>query len=357
MTARVGSGFRPGAGLRMIASAVDAYKRVFVEGDAARLLSHPRPVRHSGYDFEVEIGRITPEADGVVSLELRDPDGAPLPAWTPGAHIDVFLPSGRQRQYSLNSDPADRCRYRIAVRRLDNGGGGSREIHEQLRAGDRLTVRGPRNAFPLISASEYLFVAGGIGITPILPMLTEAERARIPWRLMYFGRQRERMPFLCELAGYTGGDVVVRPDDEFGTPDPRMIFSQTPTGAAVYVCGPPALAEAAREVLSLHDPTASLHTERFSAVPVRDGRSFRIRLRRSATEVDVAADESALTAIRRVVPGVAYSCQQGFCGTCRAGVLAGEVDHRDRVPTGGDRDGSMLTCVSRSRSGELELDL
>ncbi|MFF3223776.1 PDR/VanB family oxidoreductase [Nocardia suismassiliense] len=356
MTA-VEEGYRPGPGLRMIATVADAYKRVFAEGDAAQLLSRPQPVRHTGYDFTVVIDRIEQAADEVVSVLLTDPDGGLLPAWTPGAHLDVFLPSGRQRQYSLTSDPADRRQYRIAVRYIADGGGGSREIHEQLRVGDRLTVRGPRNAFPFIEASQYLFVAGGIGITPILPMVAAAERAGTRWRLMYLGRSRSRMPFLCELALLTGGDVVVRPDDEFGMPDPRMIFEQTPTGAAVYVCGPPPLAEAARKVLSLHDPTASLHTERFSPVPVRDGAPFRIRLRRSGTEVDVAADESALAAIRRQLPGVAYSCQQGFCGTCRVGVLAGEVDHRDRFLSDGERDRTMLTCVSRARGTELDLDL
>ncbi|MFD6160687.1 ferredoxin reductase [Nocardia sp. NPDC060256] len=244
---------------------------MFTEGNTAQLLSRPQSVRHSGYDFTVAIDRIEAEADGVVSLTLADPDGGPLPAWTPGAHLDVVLPSGRQRQYSLNSDPADRRRYRIAVRYIADGGGGSREIHEQLRVGDRLSVRGPRNAFTFIEAEQYLFVAGGIGITPILPMVAAAERAGTPWRLMYFGRSRARMPFLCELAQLIGGDVVVRPDDEFGMPNPRMIFEQTPTGAAVYVCGPTPLAEAARTVLSLHDPTASLHTERFSPLPVRDG--------------------------------------------------------------------------------------
>ncbi|MFQ6392755.1 PDR/VanB family oxidoreductase [Nocardia sp. KC 131] len=357
MTAQIGAQFRPGTGLRVLASAADAYRRVFVEGEAAQLLSRPQPVRHSGFDFEVMIEQIEQEADGVVSLTLREPDGGQLPSWTPGAHLDVFLPSGRQRQYSLNGDPADRGSYRIAVRYIANGEGGSKEIHEGLRAGDRLPVRGPRNAFPLVAAPEYLFVAAGIGITPILPMVNAAERADIPWRLMYFGRSRSRMPFLGELAQLTGGDVVVRPDDEFGVPNPTMIFEQTPTGAAVYVCGPPALGEAAREVLSLHDPTASLHTERFSAIPVRDGDPFHLWLRRSGIHVDVAADESTLAAIRRVLPGVAYSCQQGFCGTCRAGVLTGEVDHRDRLLVDGERDNTMLTCVSRARGRELELDL
>ncbi|WP_280411467.1 PDR/VanB family oxidoreductase [Nocardia asiatica] len=356
MTA-VGERFQPGPALRLIGSAADAYKRLFTEGSAARLLSPPRPVRHSGYDFEVVIDRIGHEADGVVSLWLRHPEGGPLPAWTPGAHLDVLLPSGRQRQYSLTNDPADRGFYRIAVRLIVDGEGGSAEIHRDLRVGDRLCVRGPRNAFPFVAAPCYLFVAGGIGITPILPMVAAAERAGVPWRLMYLGRARARMPFLYDLARYTGGDVVVRPDDEFGVPDARMIFEQTPPGAAVYVCGPPPLAEAARAVLALHDPTASLHTERFSPLPVRDGEPFRIRLHRSGFDVEVAADESALSAIRRVLPGVAYSCQQGFCGTCKTRVLAGAVDHRDRTLLDSERAEALLTCVSRARGGELELDL
>ncbi|QBS39788.1 ferredoxin reductase [Nocardia sp. CS682] len=235
---------------------------VYADQDAAQLLSRPQPVRHTGYDCTVVIDRMEQAADEVVSVLLVDAEGGMLPAWTPGAHLDVLLPSGRRRQYSLTGDPADRRQYRIAVRYLADGGG-SREIHERLRVGDRLPVCGPRNAFPLIDAPEYLFVAAGIGITPILPMVAAAERAGTRWRLRYLGRSRSRMPFLGELALLTGGDVIVRPDDEFGRPDPRMIFEQTPTGAAVYVCGPPPLAEAARQVLSLHDPTASLHIERF----------------------------------------------------------------------------------------------
>lgn len=231
----------------------------------------PQPLRRNG--FEVVVDQIEAEAEGVVGLWLRDPDGGSLPAWTPGAHVELCLPSGLLRHYSLTNDPAEREHYRIAVRYIKNGAGGSREIHERLRVGDRLSIRGPRNAFPLLAATRYLFVAGGIGITPILPMVGAVERAGIPWRLMYFGRSRSRMPFLCELARLTGGDVVVRPDDEYGMPDPRMIFAQTPTGAAVYVCGPPVLAEAGRELLALHDPTATVHTERFAPVPMRDNAS------------------------------------------------------------------------------------
>lgn len=350
-------GFRPGAGVRLLVSAMDAYKLVFVETAAARVLSRPRPVRRDGYDRTVVIDRVRVEADDVVSLTLRDPRRELLPEWTPGAHLDVFLPSGRQRQYSLDGDPADRASYRITVRRIADGGGGSAEVHDTLRPGDRLRIRGPRNAFPFIAAESYLFVAGGIGITPILPMVAQAARAGIPWRLVYAGRSRASMPFLDELSRLRGGELIVRPDDEFGIAGPADLIDRVAPNSTVYVCGPPALMEAACARVASLDPSVALHTERFSAPPVRDGVAFDIALTRTGRTVRVGAEESALAAIRRALPGVAYSCQQGFCGTCKVRVLDGAVEHRDRLLSDTERPDSMLTCVSRSRGGELTLDL
>ncbi|WP_054813031.1 PDR/VanB family oxidoreductase [Nocardia arizonensis] len=349
--------YRPGTGVRLLASAVDAYKTVFVQTAAARVLSRPSPVRRDGYERAVVIDRIEAEAEDVVSLTLRDPYWAPLPEWSPGAHLDLFLPSGRQRQYSLDGDPADRARYRISVRRIADGGGGSLEVHDTLRVGDELRIRGPRNAFPFIAAPAYVFVAGGIGITPILPMVTEAARAAIPWRLVYLGRSRASMPFLSHLAGLGGGELVVRPDDEFGVAEPADLIDRVPAGSAAYVCGPPALMDAAALRLRALDPGTALYTERFSPLPVRDGVEFDLTLRRSGHTVRVGAEESALAAIRRVLPGVAYSCQQGFCGTCKVAVLNGTVEHRDRRLADHERADYMLTCVSRSRGSELTLDL
>ncbi|MEV0292189.1 PDR/VanB family oxidoreductase [Nocardia sp. NPDC050710] len=351
------AGYRPGPAVRLLVSAMDAYKLVFVEAAVARILSRAHPVRREGYDRTVVIERILAEADGVVSLTLRDPRGTPLPAWTPGAHLDVFLPSGRQRQYSLNGDPADRLRYRISIRRIAEGGGGSVELHDTMRVGDRLRIRGPRNAFPFIAAQSYFFVAGGIGITPILPMVAAAARSGKPWRLVYLGRSRACMPFLDELARWRGGELVVRPDDEFGPPDLTTVIDRVPADAAVYVCGPPPLMDSACRRVSELDPMSALHTERFSPLPVRDGVEFRIALRRTGRTVRVHAEESALTAIQRAIPGVAYSCRQGFCGTCKVRVVDGEVDHRDRLLADAERADSMLTCVSRSHGGDLTLDL
>nr|WP_236566782.1 PDR/VanB family oxidoreductase [Nocardia sp. CY41] len=328
---------------------MDIYRKVFVTGRAAPLLSRPNAVRRTGFDSDTTIAAIDREAADVVSLTLRAAGGGPLPAWRPGAHVDVFLPSGRQRQYSLCGDPSDRFRYRIAVRLIPEGGGGSREIHQSLRIGDRLRIRGPRNAFTFIDAPSYLFLAGGIGITPIIPM---AEAAGSRGRLVYVGRSRETMPFLTDLP-----DADVRPDDEFGPPDVAALLARAEPGAAVYVCGPPPMLEAAQQCLFELNPTASLHTERFSALPVADGAEFDLTLASTGTTIRVAADETALTAIHRELPDVAYSCRQGFCGTCKVAVVSGAVDHRDRVLTAAERENQMLVCVSRAASEHLVVDL
>ncbi|WP_280193402.1 PDR/VanB family oxidoreductase [Nocardia farcinica] len=350
------TGYRPGAGIRLIVSATDAYKRLFVQSPAAPLLSRPQPVRRTGYDLPVVVERIETVAEDVVAVTLRHPAGTQLPAWTPGAHLDVFLPSGTQRQYSINGDPADRRRYRIAVRRIADGGGGSREIHDTVRIGDRLRIRGPRNAFDFVAAPRYLFLAGGIGITPILPMVRAARAAGRDTRLVYTGRSLASMPFRAELAAVPGADIDIRPDDEYGQPDVAAIVRTALPGTAVYVCGPPPMLAAAVRAVG-DDPSVSLHTERFSPPPVAGGAEFAITLARSGTQVRVGAEETALAAIRRVLPGVAYSCRQGYCGTCKVRVLAGQVDHRDRALSAAERAESMLTCVSRAADGDLVLDL
>ncbi|SUD49294.1 Phthalate dioxygenase reductase [Nocardia otitidiscaviarum] len=332
--------------LRLLGVAVDVYKRIFT----TPAISPPNPVRHSGFDLDVVVESVCIEAVDVESFTLVAATGDPLPAWRPGSHLDVFLPSGRQRQYSLCGDPSDRDRYRIAVRRIAGGDGGSREMHT-LRPGDALRIRGPRNAFTFVeTAPSYLFLAAGIGITPILPMVRAAGRRG---HLVYTGRTRATMPFLDELPLHAD----IRPDDEYGPPDVPAILATAAPGAAVYVCGPPpVLAAAQRSFFSL-DPTGSLHTERFSALPVTDGRAFPLRLARTGTQVTVGSRETVLDAVRRVKSDAVYSCRQGFCGTCRTRVLAGEVEHRDRLLTPGERAEHMLTCVSRSTGGPLVLDL
>ncbi|RKT04374.1 ferredoxin-NADP reductase [Streptomyces sp. 3211.6] len=288
-------------------------------------------------------------AEGVLRLVLESGE---LPAWTPGAHVDVRLPSGLVRQYSLCGDPADAGRYTIAVRLVEDGRGGSREAHARLVEGAGLDVRAPRNRFELLPAPSYAFVAGGIGITPVLPMLRAATEAGADWTLLYGGRSRASMPFLPELAAY-GERVTVAAQDEAGLPDLAPLAGIRP-GTLVYCCGPEPLMQAVRAAAP--DPSA-VHLERFGAAATGPTRPFTVELARTGATVEVGAGESALSAVRRVLPDTPYSCEQGFCGTCRHRVLAGAVDHRDELLTDGERADSMLLCVSRAAEDRLTLDL
>ncbi|WP_030691828.1 PDR/VanB family oxidoreductase [Streptomyces globisporus] len=294
-------------------------------------------------------GRTTP-AEGVVELRL---EGAGLPAWQPGAHIDLVLPSGLVRQYSLCGDPGDRSAYTMATRLIEDGRGGSREVHEQLHEGVEIEIRGPRNRFPLVGAAAYVFVAGGIGITPVLPMLRAAEAAGADWRLVYCGRSRATMPYLTEIEALGGDRVTVVAEDESGLP--RLEFlARLPDGTAVYCCGPDGLMDA---VGSAMPEGRAPRLERFTAAATTGGTAFEVELRRSGRTLTVAADQSLLSAVREELPGITYSCRQGFCGTCRQRVLEGEIDHRDELLTDDERDGSMLICVSRCAGKRLVLDL
>ncbi|RDI54033.1 PDR/VanB family oxidoreductase [Nocardia mexicana] len=306
--------------------------------------------------------RVEAHDTDVISLQLIAPDGRELPPWRPGAHLDLELPSGKLRQYSLCGDPADRHSYRIAVRRIPDGGGGSLEVHEALPTGSRVTVRGPRNAFPFVlpghgsDAARVHFVAGGIGITPILPMVRMAHRLGVDWSMVYAGRSRDTIPFLDEIESF-GGRVTVRTDDEYGLPTAADLLPGPGPETAVYCCGPvpmtSAIAAAVRDL-----PGVELHSERFSAPPVVDGTPFAVELARTGEVVEVAADRSALEEVLKVRPDVAYSCRQGFCRTCKVRVLSGTVDHRDAVLTPDERaDGEMLICVSRCAGERLVLDL
>lgn len=298
---------------------------------------------------------IAAQDNDVVALTFSDPDGAELPPWQPGCHLDLHLPSGRRRQYSLCGDPQDRSTYRIAVRKIPDGGGGSLEMHA-LADGDTVSVRGPRNGFPFIPYRSALYVAGGIGITPILPMVRAAQRIGADWHFVYCGRSAATIPFLDEIASWDPARVTVRLDDEHGLPTAEDLLGRAPAGGAVYVCGPPPMIETVRQNFDGSGATA-LHFERFSAPPVRDGSPFEIELARSGEVLGVAADETVLDALVRHRADTAYSCRQGFCGTCRVGVLAGTPEHRDARLTAAERDTSMLVCVSRSLTERLVLDL
>lgn len=313
--------------------------------------SRVKPVRRTQSAVVIKREFVAPD---VVALTLADPAGGLLPSWTPGGHIDVALPSGRRRQYSLCGPPGRRTDYRIAIRRIADGGGGSIEMHDAFDVGDTLWFEGPRNAFYLGTAErDVLFVIGGIGVTPILPMMQVAQQRGINWRAIYAGGSREYMPLLDEVVSVAPDRVTVWADDEHGR---LAAVDDLLTGAgpktAVYVCGPSGMLEAMRQARNEH-ADAPLHYERFSPPPVVDGVPFELELARSRRVLSVPANRSALDVMRDHDPTTPYSCQQGFCGTCKVKVLAGQSDHRGRTAVAGDE---MLVCVSRAKGDRVVID-
>lgn len=295
-------------------------------------------------------------ADGVITLDLRDPSGAGLPAWTPGAHLDLVLAPGLVRQYSLCGDPADRTTWRIAVLYEPDGRGGSARVHDEVHPGTMVLTRGPRNNFPLVPAGDYLFIAGGIGITPILPMVAAAEASGARWRLVYGGRSRTTMAFARALHQTHGAKVTLWPQDEHGLLDLDTILTGCAPDTLVYCCGPPPLLAAVQE----RHPPHTLHLERFTPVETTAPTgAFEVELAVTGRTLTVPPDRSVLDVVEEAGVQVLYSCREGTCGTCETAVLAGEVDHRDSLLTPDERAAhdTMFICVSRAASGKLVLDL
>lgn len=300
-----------------------------------------------------------PVAEDVVTLELAAPSGLRLRDWAPGAHIDLLLPNGMTRQYSLCGDRWDPFTYRVGVLREQAGRGGSAYVHDELEVGDPIGVGGPRNNFALVPSERYLFVAGGIGITPLLPMLRQADMLGTDWHLLYGGRRRASMAFLDELAGY-GDRVQVVPQNEFGLLDLPDFLAPPHPGVKIYACGPAPLLAATEAACAGRHPH-TLHTERFvSDEPAAARRApFAVELARTGVTVTVPPEMTILDAVGMVGVEVLSSCRQGICGTCETTVLAGEPDHRDAVLEDHERQAGdcMFICVSRARGDRLVLDL
>jgi ferredoxin-NADP reductase len=313
----------------------------------------------TGYEAELVVDRRESAADGVLALTLRHPLGEELPAWEPGAHIDVVLGPDLERQYSLCGDPADLRSWRIAVLREPDGRGGSAYVHGQLEVGEKVRVRGPRNHFALQTSPRYRFVAGGIGITPILPMLAAAEAAGAEWTLLYGGRTRDSIAFTEELSRY-GDKVRVAPQDETGLLDLGSVLGTPQPDTLVYCCGPGPLLDAVEERCAGW-PKGALHVERFQPKVQETGADteFEVVLERSGHTLTVPADVSVLDTVRAAGVEVLFSCTEGTCGTCETDVLDGTPDHRDSVLTDEEREAgeTMLICVSRCRGKRLVLDL
>lgn len=321
-------------------------------------LASPSPVlTTAGTGMRLLIGQTTWEADNVLSLRLHSPDGAPLPSWEPGAHLELALPSGRRRQYSLCGDPHDTRSYRIAILQVPGGRGGSVEVHTDARAGQLVIVQSPRNHFPLVPSPAYLFIAGGIGITAMLAMAARVASAGGEWKLIYAGRRRASMAFLDEVCALGPDRVDVMPADERGRPDLNAIIGAVSPGTAVYCCGPDRMLHAVRERVATR-LDLRLHSEPFTGTAIDGGTALHVELRRTGRIINVPADRTILQAVRDIVPAVSAGCEQGVCGGCRTMVLAGEPDHRDGLLSSAERAaGAMLICVSRARSDQLTLDL
>jgi ferredoxin-NADP reductase len=300
-------------------------------------------------------------AEDVMEFVLEAEDGGPLPEWEPGAHLDLVLDEATVRQYSLSGDPADPGVYRIAVLREPDGRGGSRRVHDELHPGDTVLIRGPRNHFPLAACAAYVFVAGGIGITPLLPMIRRVAGSGASWQVHYAGRSLARMAYLDELAGLGAGPdaVHVAPSSEGARIDLDAVLGAAPTGASVYCCGPASLITAAEA--AAHRYGLAYRAERFvpaDRADTVDG-PFGVRLATSGLDLDVPVGRSLLEVLLDAGIDVPSSCEEGTCGTCEVGVLDGVPDHRDSILTAqeqaaGDR---MYVCVSRSCTARLVLDL
>jgi ferredoxin-NADP reductase len=308
--------------------------------------------------LELEVGRLRRVADEVLAVTLVDPGGAPLPSWKPGAHIEVVL-GGHSRHYSLCGDPADLGGYRLGVLREPAGRGGSEYVHRVLEVGDHLVVGRPRNQFPLLEADRYVFIAGGIGITPLLPMIGEVDRSGLPWRLVYGGRRLSAMAFVEDLDRY-GDRVQLCPQDVGGHPDLAAAMDVA-AGTRIYACGPGPLLEAVRERGRTLDGS-TVHIERFaprvdpSTAPMTE---FELVCAESERTVTVRAGETMLDAMLRVGIDMNYDCRQGTCGTCEVDVLDGEVLHLDSVlgPDDPERSSLVFPCVSRAAGPRLVVDI
>jgi len=298
-------------------------------------------------------------------LELESASGEVLPEWPPGAHLDIHLPSGLTRQYSLCGAREDRSTYVVVVLREPHGRGGSEEIYRELGVGTEFISSTPRDHFRLVDASEYVLIAGGIGITPIKAMVDELRARGARWRLHYGGRSREHMAFVDELVDLSGDNVSIVPQDVDGLLAVPAIIGNLSPEAAVYCCGPAPLLDAVLTTCAEAGASERLHFERF--VPPTDGAgfvtdgdtAFEVELRSSGVTLQVPADKTLLEVVQSVLPDVPFSCTEGYCGSCESVVLDGEPDHRGSLmtPEEHDEERTMLICVGRSKSHRLVLDL
>ncbi|MFN0161617.1 MAG: PDR/VanB family oxidoreductase [Burkholderiales bacterium] len=307
-------------------------------------------------------------ASGIVEFELRVPGGGPLPVFQPGSHLTVETPSGVRRKYSIVNPPSDAERYCIAVKREAAGRGGSRSMHDDLAVGAALKAEAPDNAFALVSgARRHVFIAGGIGITPILCMVRSliadadaAGEAPVPFKLYYLTRDAAVTAYRDEIAALAERAVI---HHDGGDPaaglDLWPVLEKPAAGTHVYCCGPRPLMDAVRDMAG-HWSSAAIHFESFGAGDAslfEPDQAFEVLLARAQVRVGVTPGQTILEALGAHGAQVRRSCEAGSCGSCRTTYLSGDVEHRDLVLAEDEKATQMMVCVSRARGGELVLDL
>lgn len=313
--------------------------------------------------IDVVVKAVHPEAQDILSFELARPDGAPLPPFSAGAHIDVHLPDGAIRQYSLCNHPEERERYQIAVLLAPEGRGGSRGMHG-LAVGQTVRISEPRNLFPLENgATRSVLFAGGIGITPILCMAERLAHTGADFELHYFARSRVHAAFVERLENSPfAARVHLHFDDMEPRADVSSMLAAPTAGDHLYVCGPTGFMTFVLETATAHGwDSSQLHREYFSAEPQAEGsqEGFEIQLASTGQVLPVPEGVTVIDVLREVGVEVPVSCEQGICGTCLTRVLEGEPDHRDLFLTEDEQaaNDQFTPCCSRSKSARLVLDL
>lgn len=310
------------------------------------------------------VTRLQRAARSVLDIQLVADSGQPLPEAQAGSHIDIRLPNGLIRQYSVHQYDRSLGSYSIGIGLSEPSRGGSAFMHERLKVGDVLEIGLPRNNFPIApGARSYLFIAGGIGITPILSMIRWCDANGKPWALLYCVRSRARAAYVEYLP--SSGALELHVDDErAGHPDLQAFIRNACAEDHLYCCGPTPLMIAVRDVALGYLPSDQLHFELFnvpdpSATQDGQNKSFVVELAQSGLELTVPAESSLLEALEEAGVMVPFSCREGLCRTCECRVLEGEVDHRDYVLSDSERASNkvMLQCVSRAKSERLVLDL
>ena len=317
--------------------------------------------------LDVIVSRKTTEADDICSFELQAADGRPLPAFSAGSHVDVQIPGGLVRQYSLCNDPAETHRYQIAVLKDAASRGGSAAMHDSVAVGSRLTISAPRNHFALAhDATEHLLLAGGIGITPLLCMAERLAVTGAAFALHHCTRSRARTAFAGRVAASAfAGRVQWHFDDGDAAQklDLAALLAAQKPGRHLYVCGPQGFMDAVLGgARAAGWPEGQLHYEFFGAAPAADKAGdggFEVQLASSGRLITVAPEQSVVQALAAAGVVVATSCEQGVCGTCLTRVMEGEVDHRDLYLTPEEQaaNDQFLPCCSRAKSARLVLDL